>query len=412
MASVLLASAPAPARAQDDEGGGGDRVTVSAVLMTEGDAGLTEITRVGIGLRRGIADIEGVRFTHPADALAVQQTPDDVQAAMDDLDAIAELVRTGDPAEASRRARAAVEAFEQHLVIVRRSQLVDAYMLLALAECQRRVDRRCREGLERVVVVRESLEYDPIRYPEQHQALFDEVRAEAVERGLRGAIEIRTEPAGAEVYVDGRSIGPSPVVAEGLLVGDHYVTIKAVGFQKVITRANVNDSFQELIELELVPDERGLLLQRDLPRIREELGEARAGRFITGMTAYLFVNQVVLGVVRSGEGAIEVDLYLYDLRTRHLLNHVEARLTNDEEGMAEARRVGAALYEGVSLRGNVDAPDDGIGSGSQPIYRKWWFWTAVGAVVASGIVAIAVTSGGDRGTPLPQGFTRIDGRIE
>jgi tetratricopeptide (TPR) repeat protein len=38
---------------------------------------------------------------------------------------------------------------------------------------------------------------------------------------------------------------------------------------------------------------------------------------------------------------------------------------------------------------------------SKPIYKKWWFWTAVGAVVAGSVVAIALTTGGD--DRVPQG---------
>jgi hypothetical protein len=29
----------------------------------------------------------------------------------------------------------------------------------------------------------------------------------------------------------------------------------------------------------------------------------------------------------------------------------------------------------------------------RPLYRKWWFWTAIGAVVAGGVVAAVIVSG-------------------
>lgn len=34
-----------------------------------------------------------------------------------------------------------------------------------------------------------------------------------------------------------------------------------------------------------------------------------------------------------------------------------------------------------------------------PFYKTWWFWTVVGAVLASGAVAVAVTTGGDDWVP-------------
>jgi hypothetical protein len=44
--------------------------------------------------------------------------------------------------------------------------------------------------------------------------------------------------------------------------------------------------------------------------------------------------------------------------------------------------------------------------GESPIYRKWWFWTGIGAVVAGGIVAaVLLSSGGTTRPDCPDGVS-------
>jgi hypothetical protein len=389
----------------------GNEVTVSAILIPEEGAGLTEQTIVSVGVRRAVGDIEGLKYVHPVDVLTSREAPAEVFDAVAELDAIAEMVRNGRGPEAAERANAVIEIFENNLESVRRSNLVDAYMLKALAACISRNQRReCRDGFVRVLTFREGLEYDAERYPADQEAAFSEVANDILENGLRGSIEISSEPSGAEVYIDGRSYGASPVVAEGLLVGDHYVTVKAVGYEKLIERVTIEESFQATAAVELETSSQALLLQNDLPHIAEELGQPRTGRAIQGLNSYLYLSQAIVGVVRSAPGdQVEVSLYLYDLRTRFLLSEERGTLSLDEAGVVRAREMVQSLYEGVDLSGAVEAPDTGPEVEDSPeIWEQWWFWTAVGVVAVSGgiVIGVAATSSGPS---LPAGWTQVNG---
>ena len=53
------------------------------------------------------------------------------------------------------------------------------------------------------------------------------------------------------------------------------------------------------------------------------------------------------------------------------------------------------------LGNNQNPPPGGGGEPSNPIYKKWWFWTGVGAVaVAGGVGTYLVLRGGPPGTDL------------
>jgi hypothetical protein len=412
---VLLALAPAFAllvlpvqsRAQEPEA---RRVTATALLVTQEGVTAEQSTMVSVGVRRGIEADRRLRFVDPVDLLSDSSVPDEIQAAVDDLDAIVELIRSGDAAEAQRRAQAAIGAFEMALVSVKRASLTDAYMLDALALCRMNQRRQCAEGFARVITFRESIEYDSERYPADYAALFAQT-AQRVLAGPRGSVQIVTEPAGAEVFVDGRSFGAAPALADGLLIGDHFVTIKRVGFEKLIARVTVERDRTATARFPLQPIQRALLLERDLSRLPTELGEDRAGPVISGLSGYLFANQAVIGLLRPGQGGgIDVALYLYDLRTRFLLKERHATVP-DAEATDRTTALLAELYDDVDLSGNVAAPEDAaprVVEPARPLWQQWWFWTAIGVVLVSGtVVALTV----DTSPTVPQGFTRFNGAI-
>jgi hypothetical protein len=271
----------------------------------------------------------------------------------------------------------------------------------------------CEDIFRKVVVFREHFYYDPERYPQQLADVFTNIQMELTDTGVRGSVEIITYPEGAEVFVDGRSYGPSPAVAEGLLVGDHYVTVKAIGYEKRIVRATVEESFQGTVDLALDTSDESLLITQAMEVIPEELGRERAGDAIQSIATNLFVHQTIVGTITpAGEGAVHVHLYLYDLRTKFLLSEQEGELTLDDEGSLRAQEMVAALYEGVDLSGRVEAPDEGPNfEESPPFWKRWWFWTAVGAAVVGGII-LGVVLANSGGESLPVGFYQSNASIQ
>ena len=417
---VALLSAPcvvSPAHAQDGEGedGSASSVATTAVMLLEGGATDAQGATISIGLRRGLGEVEGVRFVHPVDVLSPPPFDEDVQFAIEELEPLLDQVANGDARDAAARADGIVELFEAHLPSVRREQLIDAYMIAAIARCRTRRQRECEDTMAHVVTFREGHEYDSARYPEQYAEVFERVRSRTLS-GARGTLTVATEPEGAEVYVDGRSYGPSPATVEGLLVGDHYVTIKQLGFERVIARATVRDGGTSVARYDLAPNDRSRLVsspefQRGL---RGELGEDRAGDNLRSLGNTLGAAQVLVGVVRPlADDTVHLQVWLYDIRTRFLLATREGTLRTDEAGMETARQMAVELYQGVDLGGGIAAPtEDGLlpGERSPELWEQWWFWTVVGVVVVAGAVGIGV--GVATSSPgVPDGFTRVNGPL-
>jgi hypothetical protein len=403
-----------PVAAQEATAAPAEAVVASALMITEGGATDAQAAIVSIGLRRGLAEVPGIDFVHPVDVLSPPQISEDLQFSMDELDARADQVRDGDARDVMESVDVIIQQFEANLEAVRREQLIDAYMIGAVARCRLHRQRECEEMFARVVTFREQHEYDAQRFPAEYADVFNRVRTRVL-AGPRSTLLVQTEPAGAEVYVDGRSYGPSPVTVPELLVGDHYVTLKHIASVKTIRRASVTRA-GATVSYTLTPNERSRLVASPEAQrsIRGELGEERAGSAIRSLGNTLGAAQVVIGVVTPETAdAVHVHAYLYDMRTRFLLSQREATMTLDDAGMDVARQLGVDIYQGVDLSGAIAAPEEALQDTVErrpELYEEWWFWTIIGAAAVG--VAVGVGVGVGTAQPgVPDGWTRLDGQF-
>ncbi len=409
--SLTLSLGASVAHAQDER-------TTSAVFVYDLGATIEQGAVVSMGLRQGIAEVPGLRFVHPADAMTRPPFDQEVEDALSELDSVADMVRTGDAAYAFQRADELIELFERNLLRVQREQLVDAYMLSAVGRCRAARQRECETRMAGIVAWREGLTYDEARYGEETRPTFDRVRARATS-GARGTLIVETVPPGAEVYVDGRSYGPSPVRVDGLLAGFHYVTVKEVSHLKRIVRLEVRGGREtrETVALDENPQAQLVASEAVQEHLRGEAGEPRAQRTVQSVGRELGTTQLIVGVLRPAAGdRVHVQLYLYHMVTQHLQAQAEGTVSVDEAGMAQIAELARELYQGVDLEGGIEAPEDDtqIIARQPEVYEQWWFWTAIGggaAVVAAGII-IGVVVAEESAQGPPDGQFRFElGRL-
>ncbi len=408
LASLLLlfVLAPIAAHAQVP-------VRTTSVAYVDPAVSPADATWIASGVRRGLGEIVDVDYVHPVDAVQGAEISSEVESAIGLLDEVAADLRAGETGRLEQL-REAIAVLDASLPVVQRTTLADAYVLRAIGECARRRFTPCERGFRQVLTFRESFEYDTTRYPEEFSERFEQQRTSLLETGARTSLDVVVEPEGAEVFIDGRSLGPSPARTEDLLVGDHYLTVLAQGYEKYIERVRVAANGGRA-DVSLTRSERALAIEQGEERIREELTQERLDRSsaIVGLRGTLDAQRVIFVVLRPAGAEIEVGLYAFDLQTRARI----ATLTQNVPpgpGSADATRDAIAqLYARGQRRpltqGPVAPPPPADDDGE--IYEQWWFWTAIGAVVVTGAVVTGViVLGEDDGGP-PEGWTRIDGRV-
>ena len=288
---------------------------------------------------------------------------------------------------AIKKLTGAVDVLSKVLPYVKKQELADAMMALGASHFENGDKKEAKRAFERLLVWRSDYKVDLGKYPPTILAIVEDVRKE-VEKQKRGSLEIRSDPAAAQAYVDGRYIGVTPCFADGLITGEHWVTLKKEGFKKAVMAAQVSSKVQQLVSaadgaLDEVPPRRAgarrrrEVARRDDARRERRRPEGSAVHRSRGLRA------------RDARGARVAE-------DRQLLvrpAHAAAADARDQDGADGARREGA-VDAGVGALPDVSYEAELVETKDAPppkpyvrppFYKTWWFWTAAGVAV-TGVV--------------------------
>jgi len=281
----------------------------------------------------------------------------------------------------------AVEVLSKVLPYIKKAELADAMMALGASHFENGDKKEAKRTFERLITWRSDYKVDLTKYPPAILAVVEDVRKE-VEKQKRGSIEIRSEPAAAQAYVDGRYIGVTPTFADGLIVGEHWVTLKKEGFKKAVMAAQASPKTQQVVSITMERSTKYLLVEQALAGVEKSLGQSMLDASADNLKEVLFIDHAVfVRAAPAGAGQLKVDSFLYDLRTRRRLTHV-TKTVSAAHAEKELSTLASALYLNVSYEAELveskDAPPPKPYV-RRPFYKTWWFWTAAGVAV-TGVV--------------------------
>ena len=306
------------------------------------------------------------------------------------------LIKGGDPAGAAVRLRAAIKGLEGALAFVKKSLLARAMMALGVAQAEAKDQRAAYATFLRLLTWRPAVRYDTQEFSARHLPTF--ARAQKAARRLpKGSAELSTTPPGAKAYVDGRFVGITPATAWGLASGSHYATYKMQGYIKASHRITVSGTEQRKFSQELKQSDKILLLQQSMDKIKHEAGAQKATAAMLDLRSFLFIDQVIFARVQQVAGEqIQVEGYLYDLRTKMRLNQATQTVpTRELKALSKLTRL---LFVKVRYDGTLAAPVEAPPPPPQtrrPFYATWWFWTAVAVGTAAVVVPVVLVPQGD-----------------
>jgi hypothetical protein len=105
------------------------------------------------------------------------------------------------------------------------NKLIDAYVLLAVSYFRKGQQTAGTDVLEQLARLRPEYELDAAQYPPVFVSVYNQARARALARP-RGILHVTSAPAGADVVVNGRSFGKTPILIEEVVPGEHHVVVK------------------------------------------------------------------------------------------------------------------------------------------------------------------------------------------
>ncbi len=299
------------------------------------------------------------------------------------------------------------------LPYIKKQELADAMMLLAVAHTQKGLRSKANGDLIRLLTWRPDYQPEGIDVPAALLAQIDEARR-AVGKLRRGEVLVQSEPPGAQVFFDGRYVGVTPIKVADQVVGDHYVVLRKLGYKKGLRIAGVEGK-PTTVQARLVSSEKYLLVRQATAQLAPHLGDERLDKTLSVLRDGLFLDHAIfVRISPEPEGRLRLLGYVYDLRSRSLLRshgQVVAR-SEGEEAERQMTKLADGLYQGVDYSGLLQAPPappPKVAERRLPVYKRWWFWTAAGAIVAGGAaVAIGVSATRSPGCPSGNGCFGIE----
>jgi hypothetical protein len=174
---------------------------------------------------------------------------------------------------------------------------------------------------------------------------------------IRSQIQVAANVTGADVFMDGRNIGKTPLIlTKDLGKGSHVIEVTHVDYLPVREEIQVSEGrkLKVLVTLEKKPTEVAVVPPPPPPE-EKKIEEKKVEEKKVEEKKVIEEKKVVEEKVETPG---ESQPFLPSFET---IGGVEKK---EEEEVAVAE--------------------------SKPIYKQWWFWTAVGAVVTGGVVGLVV----------------------
>ncbi|MBI5815311.1 MAG: fibronectin type III domain-containing protein [Nitrospinae bacterium] len=121
-----------------------------------------------------------------------------------------------------------------------------AHVLIGVASHAQGLTDQGEEEFHQAVQLDPSLKLSTKKYPPTVIRLYNQARARYL-----GAVAVQTSPGDAEIYIDGKLVGLTPVVVEDLLVGKHKIRIVKSGQRTEEREIDVRESERSEFYLEL-----------------------------------------------------------------------------------------------------------------------------------------------------------------
>ncbi len=330
--------------------------------------------------------------------------------ARDLLDEGRVLYERADPDQAIPVLEEAVQAFNASMAYTTENRsLIEALLLLGFAHIVMGEEDTARRAFGRVVQLDPHRELDEINYAPRIVNFYTDVREQVLARGF-GSIEVLTQLPGAEVWVDGRRTGVTPMVVDGLPAGRHFLAVIGTG------------GYRSFGVVEIEPGERGVarvgLDDRAVAQPeKSDHGRRRQTELLyCSLADHLQADAVLLGGI---DETGELGLQLYATHTGSFSKVLRTDPSGDAYGSAAdlAPAMAAYLSDTGDLRPDRVSPsilaldvsaNDLLADlllNPQPKWEvvhesgknRWYLWAGAGVLAAGGATAatLALTAGGE-----------------
>ena len=205
-----------------------------------------------------------------------------------------------------------------------------------------------------------------------------------------GALSVESDPSNAEVYLDGRLVGVTPYTSDAVPVGPHFVALRKIGYERKSMMLEVQKGGTGLVTPSmgrLAPARRKPLYDTTLAKLARLTPDGMENMSAIEDVKALFLSDLALIVHVSAKGA---KVSLWDLFTMQRVWSGTSADVGGSLGRGTAELLVSQAMDAYQQRTKVEERGAATVKGRGGIHTRWWFWTAIGAVVVGGTTAALV----------------------
>lgn len=254
----------------------------------------------------------------------------------------------------------------------------------------------------------------------------------------QGRIEVKSNPDGAEVYLDGTFKGYTPITLPNVAAGSHLVDVEKDGYLRWSGNADVPEGGRAATDAVLTASPVKRDLDKTLDNVSKSLNIKKFGPAIEPLLGLVDAKEAFVVTADVAAGGFELTGFYRDLagnvqpinatiaQDANFFKNIKGMLSTTLQAAFEPEGRGDALdtppketVETVMKEGNALGGDQAIDPDSplfkieekaekESVVKKWWFWTIVGAVTAGTVATVVIlTTTSDDGGPGAVGNLNI-----
>ncbi|RKH98794.1 PEGA domain-containing protein [Corallococcus sp. AB038B] len=307
----------------------------------------------------------------------------------------------------------ALQSFDKAVKAYEQADLSRAFPLLSRARVMKAAtqvangeNKAAELEMRGVLAVDPRATFNPNFFPPEEVAFVEKERKSQLE-GAQATLNVSSQPANAQVFVDGTYRGVSPLALSGLTRADHYVTLVAPGYAVTEGRAREGESSFTLAKLPVQQRYAALV-----ERIAKNADDEERDQALQELGVLADVPQVLALLVRGGPGnaPLTVTGLRMDVADGHNLAYAMGQVPRGD-AMAtgsEALLTGLVGQDAARVDGKPVKHFAGGGGVSRKTAGYVLLATGV-ALLAGGIYfGLEASSKSDAFKTAPQGSTRAE----
>ncbi|MBL8935797.1 MAG: PEGA domain-containing protein [Archangium sp.] len=224
--------------------------------------------------------------------------------------------------------------------------LVKAWVMKAASHAMAGEVPPAKQEIERIVAVQPKAEFASQFFPPDLLKFVEQQRKLA--NAAKGELTLRTEPPGANVWVNGKHVGRSPLSVKGLLGSRHQVVAALGGTALTLAELPPGDAMLELKPAELQP-----ALAKAIDTVTKAPKTAARDQALVALGKKLQVDQVLAVLVKKSTAGEQFELTALRIEVRDGHNAAYATAT---QPLAEPTDALKTFFEPLL---STDAPRQG-----------------------------------------------------